>query len=165
MSSVDKTIADSLEYYGKQILAWAKVRARFEPVVLQLDELDVASSYSSGDALYINAYGDTKHLTAVIRALRTNGWGTDTKPEAGKPEYRAIFSVETTEEEPFAPSETIHLSFTSSVCKRVKTGTRMVEQDIYEVQCGDVELDFEPVAAAPVDNENVFGKFEDDLPF
>lgn len=163
MSSVDQSYADSLEYYAKQILAWAKVRARFEPVVLQLDELDVANDYSGGDILYISAYGDTKRLTAVIRALRTNGWNTTTKPEIGKPEYKAIFSVETTEEEPFAPSEKVHLSFTSSVCKLVKTGTQMVEQDIYEVQCGDVEIEASLPVAEPA--PTLVKPWSDEIPF
>ena len=137
MSSIDQAYADSLEYYGRQLLAWAKVRPQLEPVVLAFDKIDVSASFGGSDTLYVTAYGDKKHLADVIRVLRTNGWNTDTKPVEGSPEYKAVFRVEPTTEVPFAPPELVHLTFTSSVCKRVKVGTQMVEQDIFEVQCGE----------------------------
>lgn len=137
MSSVDQSHADSLQYYGKQILAWSKVRAQLEPVVLAFDKIDVSTSYVGDNTLYVSACGDKKRLADVIRVLRTNGWNTDTKPVEGSPEYKAVFKVEPTEQAPFAPSGEVQLSFTSSVCKRVWVGTQMVEQDIYEVQCGE----------------------------
>lgn len=139
MSSIDQSIADSLEYYGKQIIAWAKVRALFEPVVLAFDELEVSATFSSDSILYVSAYGDKKRLAEVVRVLRTRGWNTETKPEEKSPEYKATFTVEATEYAPFPPKGSVYLMFTSSVCRRVKTGTKMVEQDVFEVQCGDVE--------------------------
>lgn len=137
MSSVDQSHADSLEWYGKQILAWSRVRAQLEPTVLAFDKLDVSVTFNGESNLYVAAHGDKKRLADVIRVLRTNGWNTGTKPAEGSPEYRAVFNIEPTEDAPLAPSGSVQLSFTSSVCRRVRVGTQMVEQDIYEVRCGD----------------------------
>lgn len=33
-----------------------------------------------------------------------------------------------------------YLSFSSSVCRRVKVGTRTVEQDVYETVCDEITM-------------------------
>ena len=81
------------------------------------------------DGVNLQFAGDASTLTAVVRVLRTNGFATEAaRPEPGAVSWYGWFN------RPDCKVR-IWLYFTSSVCTRVKVGTRIVEQDVYETRC------------------------------
>ena len=98
------------------------------PLLERLDVMDGILSITSDETwLSIGATGDKKVLNAVWRVLRAKGFKTtDTVPE------KATYASATFYNEAGCM---VFFSFSSNACKRVKTGTKMVEQDVYEIQC------------------------------
>lgn len=75
----------------------------------------------------VSISGDFETLKAVFHAFRTAGYEFDSRPDEKTMNYSAFLYCD---EKP-----TFWLSFSSTVCKRVKVGTEMKELDIYEVVC------------------------------
>lgn len=145
----------------EQALNLAKTKAKWNgcksllgPVVNAVAKLGIEPTF--GYCLDISFSGDAKRLAAVVRILRISGWNSNAaKPVKGDTSWHAIFDHPDTQ-------VTIWMYFTSSVCKRVKTGTKMVETDIYEVQCGDIsgtdtELPALPNAVPALDRDAASG--------
>lgn len=81
----------------------------------------------------ISTTGDKHELAAIIRAYRINGFTTDSKPPAkNDPSWSAWFRQKN--------GATSVLCFTSKVCRRIKTGTKMVEQEVFETVCDEMIL-------------------------
>jgi hypothetical protein len=116
---------------------WKKRRAFFKAseadITAVLDEIDLSTA-SSGrmdcDADDINFYvtGAAPALKEIYRTFRKLGYDPSKRPGV-KPE--STFTCYFTQTD----KPTFYLSFSSTVCKRVKVGTKTVEQDIYEVVC------------------------------
>lgn len=117
------------------------------------EEMDIEPRFDL-DVGYISLpfAGDGHKLGEVWGLLRRHGYKTSLRPEKGQNEFCAFWK-----REDFAE---LFMHFTSTLCKRVQVGTKMVEQPIYETQCGDLlpELgsDDKPVVVAEV---------IDDVPF
>ncbi len=75
--------------------------------------------------------GNKQLLNDVFKILRRNGWEHHSEPPKDHETSWSTFW-----EKPNTHFK-LWISFTSTVCKRVKTGTKLVEQDIYEVQCSE----------------------------
>ena len=74
--------------------------------------------------------GDKHEFAAAIRALRVNGFKTDEEPPAkNEPSWCGHFER--------VDGARMYLSFTSKSCRRVKVGTKMVEEDVYETVCNE----------------------------
>lgn len=105
-----------------------------EPYIIEVIEelnLDLATSARmSVDQEDVNLYvtGNTAALKEIFRGLRKLGYEPSSRPDV-KPQsqFTTYFHQD--------GKPTFYLSFSSTLCKRVKVGTKMVEQDIYEVQC------------------------------
>jgi hypothetical protein len=97
--------------------------------------------------------GDGPLLADFWRLLRQAGYNTDSRPKKGDTSYYGWWNK--------LQSATIALNFSSSVCKRVQTGTRTVtrEEPIYETVCGE---SLEIAADEPTLVEH---KPDDDIPF
>jgi hypothetical protein len=96
--------------------------------------------------------GDGPRLAAVWRVLRRHGFNTSARPVKGDTTFHAFWKREGQAE--------IFMSFSSSMCRRVQVGTRMVEQPVYETQCGEMPADLE--IEAP---KNAIVEADDDIPF
>lgn len=114
------------------------------------EERDVDVAFNLDNA-YINFQftGDGARLTAVWKLLRRHGFNTTARPEKGDTTFHAFWKREGHAE--------LFMSFSSSTCRRVQVGTKMVEQPIYETQCGELP-EIEPPANAVVEVDN-------DIPF
>jgi len=104
----------------------------------------------------INCAGDKHKLAAVIRILRISGFSTAAnRPKQGDSSWYAWFDADNC-------TMRIWFSFTSSVCRRIKTGSKMVSVDTYETVCGDISGE-ESVHLLPASNG--VGLISDDTPF
>ena len=76
------------------------------------------------------SYAGDKHvLEGIFAALRKMGYQPTSRPKEDKMTSFSTF---------FDNNETglrIWISFSSTQCKRVKVGSRFVEQDVYEIVC------------------------------
>lgn len=121
----------------KKVNSWKAAKPVFLPVLNALDKLGIQPT---GIDYYIafSVAGDAELLTKIVRILRTSGFITTAeRPKKGENTWYAFFNYE-------GLTLSIFLSFTSTVCRRVKVGTKMVEQDVYEVQCGDLAESLPP---------------------
>ena len=124
---------------------WRERCHLYLPVLEKLDAvLDVETITLNPNAtyLYLSFHGDKELFTKVIRALRTTGWRTmDPMPDANQPSWSSDFHLfrypEGSPDGEEVSGVEIFLSFSSTVCRRVKIGTKMQEVDIYETVCSD----------------------------
>ena len=73
--------------------------------------------------------GDKHTLDGIFRALRRIGYKPDRRPKSDKIDYFTSFFRHDNHD------MKVWLNFVSTVCKKVKVGTEMVEQDVYEIVC------------------------------
>jgi hypothetical protein len=121
----------------------------FPALFRRLEELDIDPIFSlaNGD-INLAFTGDGIKLSEVWKALRTAGYQPNSRPEKGNSTFYTGWCQQ--------GYSRIWMSFSSAVCRRVKVGTKMVEQDIYEVQCGELpEIEADTTAVA----------VDDDIPF
>lgn len=89
--------------------------------------------------------GTGDRFAEVWAELRRHSFEPNYRPKKGDIEYNGHFT---------RPGYAkIHLYFTSTQCKRVKVGTKTVEQDVYETQCGDPLPEVEAAPALPAPSE------------
>lgn len=103
----------------------------FPALFRRLEELDIEPSFSLADGdINLTFTGDGSRLSEVWKALREAGYKPDNRPKKGDSTFYTHWRLE--------DCAIIWLNFSSSVCRRVKVGTKMVEQDVFEVQCGEL---------------------------
>lgn len=130
---------------------WAMNKAVLAPVVNALRQIGAEVSLSG--SLDVRLIGDKHVLANAVRILRTAGYGfTTTRPEKGDTQWSAFFYRQGGME--------IWFQFSSSVCRRVQTGTKMVEQPIFETVCDSIEL-----PALPEDEAKPKLQLVDQVPF
>lgn len=115
--------------------------------------LDIEPSFGlDNDYISLNFAGDGPKLSAVWKLLRRHGYNTGCRPKKGDTTFYAFWTQE--------GHAQFFMNFTSTMCKRVQVGTQMVEQPIYETQCGDMTAGLE--IEAP---KTSVVEVDDDLPF
>jgi hypothetical protein len=115
--------------------AIATVKA-FAPMFLELEALDIEARVTLDDGkLNICFSGDTGRFAKVWQILRRAGYQPNSRPKADEKQSSFATTWEFSDE--FTP---IWFLFTSSVCKRVQVGTKLVETPIYETQCGGIDI-------------------------
>lgn len=111
------------------------------PLFRQLEVLDVTLTFNLGDGdINLTFTGDGERLRQVWSELRRNGYNCATHPKKGDTTFYGWWQQEGVSQ--------IWMNFSSSVCRRVQVGTKMVEQPIYETQCGELPA-LEEIEAAP----------------
>jgi hypothetical protein len=99
--------------------------------------------YASRYAASFQVRGDGEVLTMAIRFLRTRGYKTDAAPpEKVAAVWEALFVHGEDLNQP-----RVRLTWASTVCKQVQVGTKMVEQPVYEIRCGEEPTPHDGVAA------------------
>jgi hypothetical protein len=128
-SIIDLSLMEEKLALAKKIAKWNGAKSVLVPLVKSL--VDVGLEPTFDGQINLNFSGYKEKLAQVMRIVRTSGWVlTADRPKKGDSSWYSNGNH---------PGTTVAMSFyfTSSVCKRVKTGTKMVEQDVYEVRCGD----------------------------
>ena len=150
---IELSIAEARLQLAKTQQKWNAIKDFYRPIINSLQRFGIEPRLSN--EIDLNFAGDAHKLAGVVRILRTAGFTTHAeRPKQGDTTWHAYY------EHPEC-STRVWLYFTSSVCKRVKVGTKMVEQDVFEVQCGDIsgiESEALPPPVAAVE-------FADEIPF
>ena len=123
---------------------WNSIKGFYRPIINALHLVGVEPRLSSDIDVCFS--GDAHKLAQVVRILRAAGMQTrGSRPKPGDTSWSAFYT------HPDCSTQ-LWLNFTSSVCVRVKVGTKLVEQDIYEVRCGEIAIDDALPAPALVDD-------------
>lgn len=153
---IDIQLQEEAIVFAKKKAKWNANRTLLSGVVNALIKLGIEPTFGI-DHLNVQCTGDKDKLTAVMRILRTSGFNTTAdRPAKGDSGWYAWFDSNEC-------SIRIWFSFTSSVCRRVKTGVKAVTVDVYETQCGDISPEEAPMIT--VDAAQLEQRVADDLPF
>jgi hypothetical protein len=116
--------------------------SKLSTLFIELEKLDVTIQFhpeyeaaeppGSIDLLFA---GDGPKLAKVWRLLRLHGYNTLSRPKKGDTTFSAFWRPNVTVQ--YSP---IWMQFSSTLCRRVKVGTKMQEVDIYETQCEGTDL-------------------------
>lgn len=118
---------------------------------LALETLDIEPRFdlSNSDSINLNFAGDGRKLGEVWGLLRKAGYKPNAHPKKGDTSFYTFWTHD--------EHAKIWLNFTSTMCRRVQVGTQMVEQPIYEIQCGELpELEAPAQAVVEVADEIPF---------
>ncbi len=116
----DKTLKAEASWYHRN-------KNGIKEVADALKKIDIQSASVSGEEVDIGVTGDKHMLAAVWSAFRKLGYEPSRRPEKAESYFYCRWEKE--------GKPSFYLTFSSTVCKRVKIGTKMVEQDIYETVC------------------------------
>lgn len=123
----------------KRLQYHRKNRKHFTPVIRGIEKAGgLVRVELCSDDLTINISGTKDNLVGAWRVLRKNGFVFSGQRPASNVSYWTGWFRKN---EPDAGVEAaVYLSFSSTVCRRVKTGTKLVEQDVYETVCEPIEV-------------------------
>jgi hypothetical protein len=110
----------------------------------KLEELEIEPRFNAHDGqVELSFTGDVTRLRLVWKALRAAGFKTEDHPKPKDAQFMAYWRTEGELESVF------WMYFTSTSCRTVQIGTKMVEQPVYETQCGEeISVPDEPSALA-----------------
>jgi hypothetical protein len=130
---------DKVERRAKQWLATKGQYLRFvQEMVLLGCELQPDSDFD----LHFRVAGDKEKFLQLVRCHRRHGF----KPEMpAKGATSAFWRINE-----YGADFGLYFSFSSTVCHRVKVGTQMVEQDVYETHCESIVPDDLPAPDSTV---------------
>jgi len=151
-----KTLLRLIEKQQKAAKNFKQLKAvigAFPELFRALEDMDIEPGFNlDGDYINLSFAGDGLKLAAVWKLLRHHGFKNSCHPKKGDTTFYAFWKQEGHAE--------FFMNFTSSVCRRVKVGTKTVEQDVYETQCGELPTDLE--IEAP---KNAVVEADDEIPF
>lgn len=131
-NSIEEQLASEEAEIGRRRERWQAIRPLALPIVQLIWSFDGRVDVDSDLNLHVS--GDTHRLAAIVRALRTRGFKSQSDaPEKGKSSWYARFRHEDC-------STDIWLAFSSTVCRRVKVGTKLEEVDVYDTVCDELVL-------------------------
>jgi len=103
-------------------------------VALESLEIDIRIDANSTACIEIPFTGNGERLAEVWGLLRRAGWKlASNPPKKDDTTFNGIWAHQS--DKRFAD---LWVSFTSTSCRRVQIGTQLVEQPVYEVQCGEL---------------------------
>lgn len=138
---------------AKNLKEFKHAVSTFPELFRGFEDLDIEPGFSlDGDYINLSFAGDGPKLAAVWKLLRQHGFKNSCHPKKGDTTFYAFWERE--------GHVQFFMSFTSTMCRRVQVGTKMVETPIYETQCGDVSADLE--IEAP---KNAVVEADDEIPF
>lgn len=127
-------IAASADYLNSVLQFTMKNMADITEVIDHLEqrEIPLFNINASPTFLEINITGGKSDYIRFLRAMGEIGYRRDTLPDENE-KFVSVYGVMTREETKLR----VWVYFSSTSCKKVKTGTKTVEQDVYDIVCED----------------------------
>jgi hypothetical protein len=130
LSEIKAEIRNSKRTWKQQRDLFKEYEADITELVKEIDLSKASSARMNCDTEDVNFYvsGNTEVLKEIFRTFRKLGYEPSSRPDA-KPQssFTTYFSKD--------GKPSFYLSFSSTLCKRVKVGTTMQEVDVYETVC------------------------------
>jgi len=129
VTKINRKADDTKLFASRHASEIVRVQKGMEPVEQWLMNASLDVTNRSLDL----SYSGNKHtMDGIWHALRKMGYKADTRPKSNEQYFSTWFRMDGNVS---GDAMKIYLSFSSTVCKRVKVGTKMVEQDVYETRC------------------------------
>lgn len=138
---------------------WSRCKDRYLKFVQEMVLLGCELSTDSDFDIHFRVSGDKQKFLQLVRCHRRYGF----KPEMpAKGATTAFWRINDRNEQ-----IGMYFSFSSTICHRVKVGTKMVEQDVYETRCESFVPDEEPQLQGPTHIVAMLPSSapDDDIPF
>ena len=125
-------LASATEHHTNRLKFWLKHKELFQPILDELPQDSILSVCPTTYNLDISVTGNKDTFLAVWKVLRAAGYDHSKIVDEKFATWDGFFrhDSENTDEFP-----NIWVSFSSTICKRVKVGTKMEEVPVYEIQC------------------------------
>jgi hypothetical protein len=158
---LDPVFSKLSEAHGKltrMANSWNRCKDKYLKFVQEMVLLGCDMSTDSDFNFHFRIAGDKQKFLQLVRCHRRYGF-KPSMPEKGA--TSAFWRIND-----YGEDLGMYLSFSSTVCHRVKVGSKMVEQDVYETHCESFVPDEEPQLEGPkVAVAIPSSKFDDDIPF
>lgn len=128
ISKMQKALFEAKLQIRKRRAALKLHAEKLAPLFADVEALG-SEPYMTADWLYISLTGDKHKFLAFARVLRKHGFKLN-PVQKGATGFNQFCNE--LEELP------IYVTFSSTVCRRVKVGTKMVEQDVFETVCDEL---------------------------
>lgn len=108
--------------------------AEYGPLLDEFEKLEPTLVQADNGYISIHLAGDKHQLNAAFAILRRRGYEPNARPEPKSSTYSTYFQKEDV-------TGLVFFNFSSTQCRRVKTGTRTreVTEDVYEIVCDEQE--------------------------
>lgn len=126
-----QTLTDKKLQLRKRRAAMKFHEARLKALLADVEALG-GEPHSDGDWIFVPLIGDKHKFVAFARLIAKHGFRVP-KVEKGATGFTQL--------EPLGEGDHqlyLYFQFSSSVCRRVKVGTKTVEQDVYETVCDEL---------------------------
>jgi len=136
MFKVEKDLFDTLEAQTKRARTWREHGPAFTGGLLEaLEALEYIEPRWTGYNLDVVFSGTKVELIAVWKILRANGWETDgARPKEKAEQWYGTWYKE-------GCDTSIWMNFMSKTCVRTQVGTQLKEVPVYDIVCGEPELE------------------------
>lgn len=130
LSELKEGVEHDVEWANKRRDAYTENKPEIKRVARLLfdEEVTVQRASMANDCIDLNVTGDFAVLKAAFRAFRKAGYEPSTRPTDREPSFSTYFKRQDQELK-------FWLSFSSTICKRIKIGTEMREVPIFETVC------------------------------
>lgn len=112
---------------------WLRVKERYLRFVQEMVLLDCDMSMDGDFEIRFTATGDKQKFLQLVRCHRRHGFKPDMPAKGATSAFWIVNG--------FSEEFRMWFQFSSTVCHRVKIGTKMVEQDVYETHCDSIVPD------------------------
>lgn len=134
MNKLQQIRKEAIEHHQRLLAFIDSKLEEYAPLLEEIEKLEPTSVSVDEGYLSINITGDKHKLNAVFGVLRRRGYEPNSRPEPKSSTYVTYFQKQNV-------SGLIFFNFSSTQCRRVKTGTRTreVTEDVYEIVCDEQE--------------------------
>ena len=154
-------LSDAHSKLARQANAWNLCKGQYLKFVQEMILLGCELNTDVDYDLHLRVSGDKQKFLQLVRCHRRHGFKPDMPAKGATSAFWRI--------NPYDAPMGMYFSFSSTVCHRVKVGTKMVEQDVFETHCESIVPDEEPQLEAPAPIVAVLpsasDSFGDDIPF
>jgi len=129
LGETERAVKEQRDFYRKVKYFFRDNRGDLMQLSNALKDIELLRVSFDSDSIDISVSGDQTVLKSIFSALRPLGYVPRSRPDT-KPmsTYQTYFDHPDKEMR-------VWLNFSSTLCKRVKVGTKMQEVDIYETVC------------------------------
>jgi hypothetical protein len=152
MNTLQQLRKDLIENHEKTLAFLDSKIDEYAPIFEKLEALELGYISVSDGYISFNLTGDKHKLTTAFGILRRHGYLPNSRPEPKSSTYSTYFKKE-------GVTGLVFFNFSSTQCRRVKTGTvtKEVTEDVYEIVCDEQEYpEVETLPMASVADEIPF---------
>lgn len=126
MNAVELALEKERISLAERRLTYSKNKEKLDPLIEALAA--IGCEFSFPNSLDVRLVGDKGKFLQLLRTLRRFGIKVDAIEKGATGFNQFVYLGEAQ----------LWVSFSSTVCRRVKVGTKTVEQDVYETVCDEI---------------------------